>query len=152
MGVAYQYNKINHMWKMVRYEKGVKTVLQEEVQSIKEKLPDMVTVEHSLCQFLKDYLAGDYFRQIEMKKTNRKHRKEEKKDDRYSEIGKLVFHKEGENIEMGFRKRKSLNGIGCIFDKGKQQLLQAGFYVDGVPEGYTFTGHGGQHYSIDFYE
>ena len=37
------------MWKMVRYEKGVKTVLQEEVQSIKEKLPDMVIVEHSLC-------------------------------------------------------------------------------------------------------
>ena len=67
-------------------------------------------------------------------------------------MGKLVINKEKGVVEMGFRIKNSLWGLGCVYNMEKQELLQAGYYIEGVPRGFAFTGHGTQNYSIDFYD
>jgi len=43
---------------MIRYGRGSKALLKEELLPIAEGLPDMIKIEHSLWTFLTDYLSG----------------------------------------------------------------------------------------------
>ena len=127
------------MW---QYSKGRRSIVKEEFQPIDEKLPDMITVEHSLYNFLRDYLSSDYFKEEDGRRTQRKGKGEQKGEERvfkkYADLSKEVIKRDTDRLEIGFRGEQSMEGIGCIFDKKKHLLLQAGNFTSGVPQGYAF--------------
>lgn len=68
-------------------------------------------------------------------KKKKEPKKEEVAVERYSNLKNCLIDSNTETVWLGFKEGGSLNGLGCVYNKASNILLEAGYYKRGLLHG-----------------
>jgi hypothetical protein len=129
MGIGFEYNHQRRSWKMNRYHKGVSIeTLNEETRDLEEGPPSMLSLEPAILKHFLQFKTNSLFDPQSPAAASCKDLVEDLNDFYLYDLGTCQFY--GATIEGKHE------GLGVLYDKQSKSLLEAGFYRDGVLDGY----------------